>query len=201
MEEPPSVPPNMSRPTTTSASPHDTHVNVVERYALAGIFRILLLVVSRSLIIAITFCLVIAVMLFIFAVAGSDGNTVWPYLWMIAFWPWALTGRSEFTDADFGLLILGWGFVIAIISFIFSKLNPRFHIRRRYVLGIVGIPFLADAVAMPLIAKPDDIVFFEIMLIVMYLVCCGSLAIMWMLEMIANSLVKTPDPAKEPRLS
>ena len=196
MEERPKVPPD-----TLSSTATGTQLNTAERYALAGVFRILLLVVSRSLIVAITFCLVVAVALFLLTVAGSDSNTVWPYLWMIAFWPWALTGRSEFTDADFGILILGWGLVIAIISFMFSKLNPRFHIRRRYVLGIVGIPFLADAVAMPLVAKLDDIVFFEIMLIVMYLVCCGSLAIMWMLEMIANSLVKTPDPTKEPRLS
>lgn len=198
MEEPQKTP-------QETALHNDERKVALGKYAAASAVRIILLIVSRSFMIAITFCLVTAVTLFIMTVAGSGADSLWPYLWLIAFWPWALTGKSEFTEADFGTLVLGWGLVIAVISFMFSKLNPRFHIRRRYVLGIISLPFLADAVTMPLIVKPDDIAFFEIMLVVMYVVCCGSLVFMWVLEMVANSLVKIPPDTKatanEPWLS
>lgn len=210
MNKPQRAPLEVDRTTSTATPQYDKAgiiggTSLLENYVLAMVIRIILLMISRSLIVAITFCLAAAVGILVIVVAGSNIGGIWPYLWMIFFWPWAMTGRTEFTEADFSILILGWTVLIAIVSFLMAKLNPRFHIRHRHVLGIIAIPFLIDGIVLPFATKIEDVLFFEIILFVMYIVCCVSLSIMWMLELAANNLVKNPakneSSPSEPRLS
>ena len=129
-------------PAASTASP-----NLVG-WLIYGAVRLAALVFSRFLLLTVLICLLLPLLLITASFANADIASWLSFtVWIVVLWPWMLTGRDHFTEADFDILIGGWSVLIVIVTFVLARFFPRFKLPIKNILLAATILYTAAAIS------------------------------------------------------
>lgn len=145
---------------------------------------------SRSILLVTGITLMIPITLFLFSLLGSMPDA-WPALWRIFYWPWALTGRTSFDENDISLLVGSWAVLITVVISVVQKLLPSFKVKFRSVLLTITAIYAVTSVGTLIDTVPQDRWFAFGALLVLYIVCIGSIGFSWGLHSVSAFLKRS----------
>ncbi|HAC56081.1 TPA: hypothetical protein DCF80_01145 [Candidatus Saccharibacteria bacterium] len=169
---------------TSSAIDEQKHSLI--RYGLYMGFSLLALLVSRTLLVAVLITLLLPIIVILAVPSDATFQTFAPIVFAALFWPAIVTGRSEITEQDFGLIVTGWAIFIAVISFILPRTGLKLRIRFRHILLAITLLFMIALLVVVLVPSQPDRGPIATILAFAFAGCVFATSVQWALQKLST---------------